>query len=88
MSYSSYDTITAKTAVSCRGSSPPHCGPLDHVLTTDRTYAGGQALIPEAKRSVSLVLILNVCSWLLLATGMFQVVVSKMSDFEWVSQKD
>lgn len=33
---------------------------------------------------MALVAILHVCSWLLLATGIFQVVVSKMGDFRYV----
>ncbi|CAN0159701.1 unnamed protein product [Pylaiella littoralis] len=44
---------------------------------------GGHALTPEAERPVTLVRILHVCSWLLLATGMFQIVMSKMGDFKY-----
>lgn len=43
----------------------------------------GHALIPEARRPVSLVAVLNVCAWLLVATGLFQIVVSKLSKFQW-----
>ena len=48
----------------------------------------GHALIPEARRPVSLVAILNVCAWLLVATGLFQIVISKLSKFQWVSERE
>lgn len=48
------------------------------------SHLGGAALTPEALRPMALVVILRVCSWLLLATGMFQIVVSKLGDFRFV----
>lgn len=47
--------------------------------------SGGHALTPEAMRPVALVAIMHVCSWLLMATGMFQIVVAKCADFRYVS---
>lgn len=35
---------------------------------------------------MSLVAVLNVCAWLLVATGLFQIVVSKLSKFQWVRE--
>lgn len=37
---------------------------------------------------MSLVAVLNVCAWLLMATGLFQVVISKLSKFQWVSGRE
>lgn len=45
---------------------------------------GGHALTPEAKRPMALVAIMHVCAWMLLATGMFQIVVAKSADFRYV----
>lgn len=47
--------------------------------------AGGAALTPEALRPKPLVAILHVCAWMLLVTGMFQIVVSKLGNFRFVS---
>ncbi|CAB1113101.1 unnamed protein product [Ectocarpus sp. CCAP 1310/34] len=44
---------------------------------------GGHALTPEAQRPPALVAIMHVCGWLLIAAGMFQIVMSKCADFRY-----